>query len=1425
MVGAPLGSTIGSADKPAFQWQRFWVPRTGSIDLSDGGFLADPTHLFASNRTGAQQLAELAGYRALVLLGEPGIGKSTTLAEEAARLGAQAADGSMSIHADLRAYSSESLLHKRVFESAEFMAWTNGDSHLVLHLDSLDEALLRIDSIANLLADELPRHPTARLSIRIACRTAVWPSATLEPALRRIWGESAVGVFELAPLRRSDVVAAAEATGIDAESFFRELYSANVVSFAIKPLTLNLLLGLFKKEGRLPRRVADIYSRGCLTLCEEQNPSRRDARRLGTYTAAQRLRLASRIAAATMFANRYAVWMGPESDGIPDEDVPLSALAGRQEEGDFPSFEVTDQCLRETLDTGLFTSRGSDRMGWAHQGYAEFLAAQYLDAKEVSSPNILKMLLHPSGGLVPQLSIVTAWTASINKEVRRQLMRAEPMVLLQGDLTNLDEAELEELTDSLLIALDENRAHDFSLGIANFYEKLNHPSLPSQLRPYICDASKNVVSRRTAIWIAERCKLRALQSELLGLALDTGADPHLRSRAVAALSTCRDETIPPRLLPLAKGKLGPDPQDEIKGQALEILWPDHVSAQQLFSLISPPAAGYVGAYVMFLTRTLPETLAAEDLPVALNWATSNVTDTSELGDFHLRSLADSIFVRAWKNLDRPGIIDPLLIYVFARLRPHHELFGGAGLREFEGFYADLESDLSRRRRFLLAAARWSLSSADAFHLIRARLLQRADVGWLLSLALGAVGYDSTLDSDALCNMVRQVADIYNPDDFSAIFDAASKWPALWQSFRGVFEGIPLASEDARQLRSTHEMMKRLKEDRPPPLNSRPTEGIVEQLDMFDAGDWRAWWRLNALLTLTPESRSYGSVMDYSISEMPGWHDADATTKQRILHAAFKYLAVADTSISEWLGKNPMPIWPNDFSAFRALLLIREFDEFAYRAIPQETWAKWAPMVVAIPKSSGSDKPKLEDEVVADALAAAPVEFVSAIREIMRRERTRVAETATTQSQPIGTSFSILRQLEGCWANEALKAGVFAELQCDTNSEDQFASILDVLLAVQFVPARELAVTRLKSGLPNSVATAVSLATHCSAETWPDIWKMITEDPSFGQSFFLSIAQHYRFEGSFFAHLSEEQLAEVYVYLEQTFPRDVDPRHTPGQAHWVGPRESLVHLRDGMPQVIARRGTEASVSAMRWIIAKLPTLQWLSFQLLEAQRVMRMKTWCPLSPKELFRLSDSKSRVLVQSAEDLCELLVSALRKFENGLHGAQTPVRNLWDRQAGGKTFQPVEEDALSDNVRLFLLRELVENGIIANREVEVARVPGAPIGRRTDVRIDALRRSDDGSSYDSITAVIESKGCWNRALFGALTDQLFGDYMVTLRAPVGIYLVAWFDKPKWDVKDRRRRQAPDLTLQEAQLRLDGEAAAIPKGYLVRAVVIDCHAP
>ena len=120
--------------------------------------------------------------------------------------------------------------------------------------------------------------------------------------------------------------------------------------------------------------------------------------------------------------------------------------------------------------------------------------------------------------------------------------------------------------------------------------------------------------------------------------------------------------------------------------------------------------------------------------------------------------------------------------------------------------------------------------------------------------------------------------------------------------------------------------------------------------------------------------------------------------------------------------------------------------------------------------------------------------------------------------------------------------------------------------------------------------------------------------------------------------------------------------------------------------------------------------------------MRIATWSPLTPKEVLALADQPNLKLVTSPADLCEVLVAALQKFNAALHGAQTPVRDLWDRQKSKDIFRPIDENALSDVITRFLRAELGSSGIFANREVEVSRAPGAPVGQRTDILVNAAR-------------------------------------------------------------------------------------------------------
>ena len=379
-----------------YNWKRFWCPRTSSFDLSDSGYLADPDsewgHIYNPD---AKSFESITTIPCLVLLGEPGIGKTRSIQTAQSEIYEKIKEADDQILClDLSSYSSEDRFIRNLFEDTTFLSWKKGKHRLYVFLDSLDECLLRIDTLAALLIDELKKYPIKRLSLRIACRTADWPNS-LENGLIQLWGKDAVGVYELTPLRRADVIEAAKTNNLDHNVFLQEIDQKEVVPLAIKPVTLGFLISTYIKNGRFPSTQTELYLQGCCRLCDENNESRRDARLTGTFTIEQRLAVASRIAAITVFSNRYAIWTGINRGDVPDEDTTIQELSGGTEDVDGVQFQVTEIAIKETLATGLFSSRGSNRMGWAHQTYAEFLAARYLAKHKMTLTQIMSLLVHP----------------------------------------------------------------------------------------------------------------------------------------------------------------------------------------------------------------------------------------------------------------------------------------------------------------------------------------------------------------------------------------------------------------------------------------------------------------------------------------------------------------------------------------------------------------------------------------------------------------------------------------------------------------------------------------------------------------------------------------------------------------------------------------------------------------------------------------------------------------------------------------------------------------------------------------------------------------------------------------------------------------------------------------------------------------------
>jgi hypothetical protein len=1403
-----------------YDWPRFWIPQTGILDLSDAGFLRDPVDsLYGSGSL--RTLTQLETYPALALLGEPGIGKSATLTGEHDRVSCLPPEqGVHSVYVDLNATSSEDRLYRHIFETAEMGSWKAGDTRLCLHLDSLDEAMFRIETVPHLLSEGIRKLPADRLSLRIACRTAIWPAATLGRTLMSVWGESRLGVFELAPLRRRDVLAALLAHDIDPDEFISKLFGAQAVAFAIKPLTLKMLVALYKRDGRFPTSTGDLYRQGCLALCDEQNVSRRETRRQGQLNARQRLRIAGRIAVATTLGDRFAIWNGPETE-TPEEDVTVSALGGAREDGDIPTFTARDDDVREVLDTGLFSARGERRMGWAHQTYQEFLAANYLVEKGVPAQTILKAITHPSGGLIPPLAIIGAWAASLSPEVRASLIRTDPWTLLRGDLTKWAAADLAALIDSLLAWVEQNRHFEYFFGVTETYERLKHPGLSQQLRAVITDRSRNPIARRIALSIAERCELNVLQPDLLQAAQDRTEHHMVRSAAIAALRQCGDASVPGQILSMLQSGLGADPHDDIRGYALDLLWPNHISAAQLFSFLAPSNEHYVGSYAHFLFD-LPDTLKREHLGPALEWATADIQTSNLMGEFRDKTLADAIMFSAWEVFEDPTLTGPFLEHMAARLHQHGELCRGTNTKANEAFTERLLTDTDRRRQFVLRLSEREMDRLAALPYTRKGFVRNEDFEWLIAISPGGSTPDPQLSEQTLCSLISLLFSYEDNDQFELIYSACANWPLLRTYFGYLLDGVAIDSADANNARAWQEQMQELQERRPPPaVEDLPAE-IEGLLLRAERGEWQAWWQLNLALMLTPDSRGIGDELSYFITNMPGWLTGSDAVRRRIVATATRYLNEAESSAKLWLGQQPMRLQRNDLAALRAFILLLQMAPDDYAQIPVAAWDKWAPVIVGLPRKVVADGSIEIATILHDSLTKAPAAFIASVKVLisMDKDRTRGSTEPPTTNRP--SSFFILHDLEGCWADQGLKDALFEELQASDLSPAEYAALLDALLKAVYEPAIEHAVAQIADFSESTLAIADVLLHRAPAQVWPILWPKLVANEDLARALLTHAASRAHHAAPFYTAIGATAVADLYLLMVRLFPPEADSKAESGL---VSPLDMVPYLRDGTVRYLAATGTAESVQALMRLAAARPDIPLLPFELSRGEVEMRLKTWSPLTVKEVLALTDRPSAKLISSPADLLETLLDTLGRFADDLHGAQTPVRDLWDRQGKTNAYQPLDENGISDVITRFLRHELASGGIFANREVEVRRRPGDPVGKRTDILVNTVRRGPGGQVLDSIAAIIEVKGCWNPEAFTGLQEQLVQDYLVSFGAPVGIFLVGWFNKAHWDPCDSRRRQTPQRPLSDVRAQLDQQAAAVPVRFLVRAVVLDINAP
>ncbi|MBL0387848.1 hypothetical protein JJB07_14500 [Tumebacillus sp. ITR2] len=1386
-----------------YTWKRFWCPREGTFSLIDGGFLLDPEGEWGKyHTTDVVSYDEILGIQCLAFIGEPGTGKSTALKHEHLRRANEIEkQGDKTMFLDLRSFGSEERLVKKLFESNDFTEWVDGDYKLHLFLDSLDEGLLRIDTIATLLVDELAKFPVKRLFLRIACRTGDWPNV-LENGLIELLGEEHVRVYELVPLRRSDVRQAVISQGLNESCFFEELYKREAVSLAIKPVTLNLLINVFRESGQLPSTQQELYLKGCSLLCSEISDNRlRSSKMLGALTRTQRFLVAARIAAVTIFSNRYAVWRAPDLGNVPEVDVTMDALSGGVEIAEGNIFEVTEFAIQEVLSTGLFNSRGANRFGWAHQTYAEFLAAYYVTTRNMETKQIMSLLTHPTDPerrLIPQLHQTAAWIANLNPIMIQGILVSDPVVLLNADVLNFDDRTKELLTEALLKEAEKKTIIDTEL--RSFYRKLQHPKLAEQLRPYFNDSSKGWLARRIAVDIAEACVIVELKQDLIDTVIDLTESQNHRENAAHALCRFVDEQTIPIFKLMISGKTGDDPNDQLKGYGFRSLWPNHISKDELFSLLTQPKKrNYIGAYKMFLKYEIIEKLEPKDLPIALNWLRENGKGFLHLSEFD--HLEEGILEKALQNIMDAKVLEEYwntLVTLSSKRR-----FSNSFIRRLH-----LEND--GNKNLIQYALSMENQTTSLQILSSTGLIKSSDLPWLLEMMKN--NHDTPLG-----RKYAQLAwDIFaGSDQIELIFDAYVKYPIMKDIVGDFFKPVDLYSEKAKSLRESYRDEQDLEcEDKVENLDPPPSVKVLRMLDEIESGKIESWWYLNLVMSVEEESPHYSNEDEVDLTKLPGWVNADTPTHSRIVDAAKKYVLTQCEDTDQWLGQKI--IYRPATAGYRALFLLYLIDSKFVNTLPSGVWRNWASIILSYQGSGeDEDKPAVQ-KLVSFAYEHAPEEFFKTLQIMIEKE--------TEKNEHV----YFLERLTGC-LDQRLGNFLLSFIQDRPQMSPKcMESILDFLINNKINSVRDILqdIDSRHSDDPADAEKAVIvkrllLVGVLTTETPRELFSLLEGDLEFAKKVMLQISEDLRrFE--LIRHLEEDQVAVLYVWLANVFPHSEDPIHDNStMAHFVGPRENVADYRDGILNYLKQRGTYQACEVICAIMDELPHLEWLTWSLIEARKVARQQTWNPPTSKDILELARHSENRLVQNGDDLLEVLCDTLKKIESKFQG-ETPIAfTLWNETKKGQ-YKPKDEEEFSDLIKHHLGEDLRNRGVVVNREVEIRSGYGTGKGERTDIQVDAIMRNPQSREYDNITVIIEVKGCWNKELKTAIENQLVGRYLQDNQTNHGLYLVGWFVCDQWTDEDYRKKQTPKSTLAEAQDLFETQAiASLKSGKHVKTFVMN----
>jgi hypothetical protein len=1170
-------------------WSRYVMPAGQALTLSEG-FLPDPEGRYEQySNPGLLRVDQLFAARCCILVGDAGLGKSDILTKEYSRVRATGPQGTNAIFRSLRDFGSD-VTARQFLTSPDITAWiTDPASTLFLFLDSLDEALLKVDTWSSLLRDALSVWPVDRLWFRITCRPAFWPTS-LGDELQKLFGDGFSKV-NLAPLRLRDVESAAVEHDVAAELLLSEIHRANASTFAARPLTLKMIFGIFAESKKLPSRHTEMYSQGCRFLCGEHNPTVLEGRRMTNVPLDRRIAIAERMAAMSVFCDRRFIQHPNAVDPITPEGTLMTT--------EICSTDASAGDLREVLASGLFAYDSADVLTWTNWSHAEFLAASWCISQRLSLVSLKDLITVPGDdglGVPQQLSSTAVWLCELRRELQAYLARLNPTLLLFIDVAAVDPSILPKLVKN---TIERTTTWELTRQVQAAAHRFKYPGIVKQLARYLRHPRHQSRCAK-AIHIAIACHVSDLDKILVKIAEDKTCSLEIRQLAASGIAQIGRKEAREAIRHFATNPVPEDKNDNLKGCALLANWPENLTLRDVMALLTRSRnsyhSGWYEAFLAKFSRELDINLPEDDVLTALGWAKQEwLTHTR---DVRFDLVVDRILQSAWAQLESATIRESFVSLLLARLRHHIPAFPKEMSPKSQDIWSQrLRDDIARRH--LLLQTGFDLVDDSPYSVVQlcgALLVSSSDGLLLLEFARSGSEIIRRKISVAISTLDRR-----DRETNDAIYRGLSE-NIVDINLEGLLS-VDLTSDLAREAREHFE-----REEQKPIVREqrvqRKLAELTERLERSEAGDPDAWLRIwdEVLMQGWPDAPRWSG--EVQLDQFRCWKLLDRATRDRLYQSAQRFLVSGSRQPLDFIGGHS---WPSRAAAeFAALFNTIERSPDAALTADNNLWQRWSTLALWYAFTGLADR----DRAVRVFLAKRTQPFVAALGEILdvyiQQGRCSSLTANLRFDWPPQIAHYILdriRRLEltdFCW-NDLYAVGMV-----------EAPELFEKYLWEEY----ELLQKLISPGRNARLVTVINLLLRNSRTgTWTALRNVIFAEPSIGKDAIAEVSDITQL-GNWTQKMGDGEIAELFIWMTRQYSEDAGMIQGASAIAFKGDF-AVRTLRDTALVGLRNRGNS---TVFRSVLQALPEVDWLPEQVAYVEEAHFRNQWKVETPKGLLQMA-------------------------------------------------------------------------------------------------------------------------------------------------------------------------------------------------------------